>query len=404
MKATCKSHLLVAALLLLVAGIFTSPRCKAQPYREYYELIGEAFDHIVNADYQMALQIYKKAFAKFSKHPAGVKEAINCALLLGDTEFALQCMREQILSGRSLEAIKKDHQHRYFTEDIQRQIEKEYPALRGEYAAQVDSSLYSLLTEAQREDQIFAVRLNNADVEDIAAYTKRRYSSDSVVLVNSKLLHRIITMQDYQRAPMFGITPFPIILMVHHFQVLGQLEQGARPPKYFDDDKVQQLYAELKEYDMRLLMVQMLHNGEISASSVRSMFELGDGVVLSGFVPAQIDLQDRKISMVPPPLRITSISESDLLLHGQQKLFDQQLALHSYLSQEQFPFDEAIAFCKQHGLYEGEADVNAWNKEKKWKEFEHRLARQFLGDDDPRISVFRIDAPFHRIIFPKRKQ
>ena len=401
MKATSKSYLLVAALLLLVAGIFPSPRCKAQTYREYYELIGEAFDHIVNADYRTAMYVYKKAFAKFSKHPAGVGHAIDCALYLGDTAFAMQCLREKICRGSTLERIKKEHAHLYFSESIVEQMEREYPALRASYIAKVDSAYYHLLREMEKEDQVYARAKMQCDASDTSSYLKLQYLLDSIVLKNSKQLHGLLVAGAYPKVPMFGQNTFPLILMVHHFQTLGQIERKICPIGYAEDVRVQQLYNELKTYDMRPLMIQWVHEGDIAATTVRNLFELGDGAVLSAdfTTPITVDLQNRNIIYNQPTSRLLSVERSLLLLDSQKREFDQQISVHSYLSPEQFPFEEAIAFCVQHEIYGGEKMSD--EKIRKWGEFKQQLAERLNGD--PRVRVFKIEAPFYQVKFPLRK-
>lgn len=404
MIATRNIQLLVAVLLLLVAGVFPSPRCKAQPYREYYELISHAFDQIANADYPSALQTYKKAFAKFPKHPVGVEQAIDCALYLGDTAFAMQCLREQIGMGRTVERIKREHNHRYFTDPVLKQLEKEYPTLRATYSSLVDSSCYRLLNEMQKKDQLYAKRriLNG----DVATYINLQYQFDSIILENSKKLHHLFSSHTLPEVPMFGNFIFPFILMAHHVQALSRFDRrdGAHPD-YFNDTRAQQLYGELKNYDMRPMMVQLVHSGDIPANAVYNMFELASGMTLgSNFITQiQLDLQNRNITYVQRATTLAMIQDSLsclLMLDSWQKTFDQQMALHSYLSQELYPFDEAIALCIQYDIYAGEVTRE---KEKKWDEFKQQIAQRFL-DNDPRVTVFKIKAPFYQVKFPMRKQ
>lgn len=129
----------------------------AQSFDSYLAHIQTAERHILNSAYAEALSSYDTAFTTWERpFPQDIRNALQCAVLTGNTREAYRHTKSLILLGLDLDFFFRQESLRSFrTSPAWRQIVDEYPTLRSRFVQSCNWLLRSRIESLNARDQFW---------------------------------------------------------------------------------------------------------------------------------------------------------------------------------------------------------------------------------------------------------
>lgn len=152
-----KTNTLTRRIPAIAAFFLLSLALPAQSFDSYLAHIQTAERHILNSAYAEALSAYDTAFTTWERpFPQDIRNALQCAVLAGNTPEAYRHTRSLILLGCDLNFFLQQESLKPFrtSTDWQRIVE-EYPALRSRFIEDCDWRLRSRIESLVARDQFW---------------------------------------------------------------------------------------------------------------------------------------------------------------------------------------------------------------------------------------------------------